>query len=254
MSRRFKSKVILVTGGTSGLGQDAALAFAREGAQVVISGRQPGPGAETVAMIEEQGGEARFVQADVSTPAGAEAMVKACIDTWGRLDCAFNNAGIDGVAMVPTADYDTAVWDQVIGINLTGVFLSMKYEIPALLEQGGGAIVNNSAVAGFKASKVVGSAYIASKHGVNGLTKNAALEYADQGIRINAVCPAMIRTPMSDRTLLRDTALEQRAISLHPIGRIGMPAEVTALVLWLCSDEASFITGTTIPVDGGFLC
>lgn len=254
MNGRFNSKVALVTGGTSGLGQDAAMAFAREGAKVMISGRRPEPGAETVAMIEDKGGEARFVQADVSRPADAEAMVQACIDTWGRLDYAFNNAGIDGVAMVPTADYDIAVWNQVIGINLTGVFLSMKYEIPALLVQGGGAIVNNSAVAGFKASKVVGSAYIASKHGVNGLTKNAALEYADKGIRINAVCPAMIRTPMSDRTLLKDKALEQRAVSLHPIGRIGTPAEVTALVLWLCSDEASFVTGTTIPVDGGFLC
>jgi len=254
MSGRFDSKVVLVTGGTSGLGRDAAMAFAREGAKVMISARRPEPGAETVAMIRDRGGEARFVQADVSKPADAEAMVRACMEAWGRLDCAFNNAGIDGVPMVPTADYDTAVWNQVIGINLTGVFLSMKYEIPALLARGGGAIVNNSAVAGFKASKVVGSAYIASKHGVNGLTKNAALEYADKGIRINAVCPAMIRTPMSDRTLLRDQALEQRAISLHPIGRIGMPAEVTALVLWLCSDEASFITGTTIPVDGGFLC
>ena len=254
MSGRFGSKVVLVTGGTSGLGRDAALAFAREGANVMISGRRPEPGAETVTMIRDQGGDASFVQADVSNPADAEAMVRACIETWGRLDIAFNNAGIDGAAMVPTADYDPAVWDQVIGINLTGVFLSMKYEIPALLESGGGAIVNNSAVAGFKASKVVGSAYIASKHGVNGLTKNAALEYADKGIRINAVCPAMIRTPMSDRTLLKDKALEQRAVSLHPIGRIGMPAEVTALVLWLCSDEASFVTGTTIPVDGGFLC
>lgn len=254
MTGRFNSNVVLITGGTSGLGQDAAVAFAREGAKVVISGRQTGPGDETVAMIKEQGGEARFVQADVSKPADAEAMVQACIDTWGRLDYAFNNAGIDGVPMVPTADYDINIWDQVIGINLTGVFLSMKYEIPVLLETGGGAIVNNSAVAGFKASKVVGSAYIASKHGVNGLTKNAALEYADQGIRINAVCPAMIRTPMSAQGLLRDQALEQRAISLHPIGRIGLPAEVTALVLWLCSDEASFVTGTTIPVDGGFLC
>lgn len=254
MSRRFDSKVALVTGGSSGLGQDAAMAFAKEGAKVMISGRRPEPGAETVAMIRDQGGEARFVQADVSRPADAEAMVRACIETWGRLDYAFNNAGIDGVAMVPTADYDTEVWDKVIGINLTGVFLSMKYEIPALLATGGGAIVNNSAVAGFKASKVVGSAYIASKHGVNGLTKNAALEYADKGIRINAVCPAMIRTPMSNRTLLRDKALEQRAVSLHPIGRIGTPAEVTALVLWLCSDEASFVIGTTIPVDGGFLC
>jgi len=254
MSSRFKDKIVLVTGGTSGLGQDAAVTFAQEGAKVVISGRRSEPGAETVDMIRERGGEAHFVQADVSVPAEAEAMVKACLDTYGGLDCAYNNAGIDGVPMVPTADYETAIWDQVIGTNLTGVFLSMKYEIPAILQRGGGAIVNNSAVAGFKASKVVGSAYIASKHGVNGLTRNAALEYADQGIRINAVCPAMIRTPMSDQGLLRDKALEARAISLHPIGRVGMPEEVTALVLWLCSGEASFVTGTAIPVDGGFLC
>jgi NAD(P)-dependent dehydrogenase (short-subunit alcohol dehydrogenase family) len=254
MTKRFEGKVALVTGGTSGLGQDAALAFAREGAKVVVCGRKPEPGAATVALIRDQGGEGHFVQADVSSPDSAEAMVRACLDTYGRLDCAYNNAGIDGVPNVPTGEYDVGVWNQVIGTNLTGVFLSMKYELQAMVKQGRGAIVNNSAVAAFKASKVVGSAYIASKHGVNGLTRTAALEYADKGIRINAVCPAMIRTPMSDRSLLKNEALLQRALSMHPVGRIGTPAEVTALVLFLCSDEASFMTGTAIPVDGGFLC
>ena len=254
MNKRFESRVALVTGGTSGLGRDAALAFAREGARVVISGRRREPGAETVALIKEQGGEAKYVQADVAQPGDAEAMVRTCVETYGGLDYAFNNAGIEGGAMIHIADCDPAVWDRVIGTNLTGVFLSMKYEIQAMLQRGGGAIVNNSAVAGYKSSKVVGAAYVASKHGVNGLTKTGALEYADQGIRVNAVCPAMIRTPMSEQTLLKDPALEQRAIGLHPIGRIGRPEEVSALVLWLCSDEASFVTGTAIPVDGGFLC
>lgn len=254
MTERFKDKVVLVTGGSSGLGQDAALAFAREGAKVVISGRRIDPGEATVARIRDAGGEAHFVQADVSVPAQAEAMVRNCTDTYGGLDCAYNNAGIDGVPMVHTADYDPEVWNQVIGTNLTGAFLSMKYEIQAMLDRGAGVIVNNSAVAGFKASKAVGSAYIASKHGLNGLTRNAALEYADKGIRINAVCPGMIRTPMAEQGLLQDEALLKRALSLHPIGRIGTPAEVTALVLFLCSDDASFMTGTAIPVDGGFLC
>jgi NAD(P)-dependent dehydrogenase (short-subunit alcohol dehydrogenase family) len=204
-------------------------------------------------MIKKAGGEAHFVQADVSRPAEAEAMVRACIETYGGLDYAFNNAGIEGGAMMHIADVEPSAWDRVIGTNLTGVFLSMKYEIRAMLKRGG-AIVNNSAVAGYKSSKVVGAAYVASKHGVNGLTKTGALEYADKNIRVNAVCPAMIRTPMSEQTLLKDKALEQRAISLHPIGRIGRPEEVTALVLWLCSDEASFVTGAAIPVDGGFLC
>ena len=252
MNKRFASRVALVTGGTSG--QDAAMAFAREGARVVISGRRREPGERTIAMIREAGGEAHFVQADVSGPAGAEAMVRACVDTYGGLDYAFNNAGIEGGAMIHIADYEPSAWDRVIGTNLTGVFLSMKYEIQAMLERGGGAIVNNSAVAGYKSSKVVGAAYVASKHGVNGLTRTGALEYADRGIRVNAVCPAMIRTPMSEQTLLQDEALEQRAIALHPIGRIGRPEEVTSLVLWLCSDEASFVTGAAIPVDGGFLC
>lgn len=250
---RFETKVVLVTGGTSGLGRDAVLAFAREGARVTFTGRRRGPGEETLALVRDAGGIAQFVQADVSNPADTEAMVRACVDAFGGLDFAYNNAGTDGVPMVPTADYDKAVWDQVIGTNLTGVFLSMKYEIPAMLNRGGGVIVNMSAVAGFRGSRRVGAAYIASKHGVHGLTKTAALEYADQGIRVHAVCPAMIRTPMSAAGLLRDAAAEQRALGMHPVGRIGEPRDVSALVLWLCSAEATFMTGTMIPVDGGFL-
>lgn len=252
MSKRFESKTVLITGSTSGLGQNAALAFAREGAKVVVAGRRIKEGAETVAMIREAGGEASFVSADVSKPSDIETMVKTCVETYGGLDCAFNNAGTDGTLFVPTADYDKATWDRVIAVNLTGVFLSMKYEIPEMLKRGGGVIVNMAAVAGLKSGRV-GTAYNASKHGVIGITTTAALEYAAQGIRVNAVCPAIIRTPMSDGVFLQDEATAQRAKSLHAMGRVGEPEEVSSLVLWLCSGEASFVTGTAIPVDGGFL-
>jgi NAD(P)-dependent dehydrogenase (short-subunit alcohol dehydrogenase family) len=253
MSRRFESKVVLVTGGTSGLGYDGALAFAREGAKVVIVGRRAKEGEEAASAIKETGGEVLFVQADVSKEDDVARLVRACVDTYGGLDCAYNNAGIDGTLMTSIVDYEKAVWDQVIAVNLTGMFLCMKYQIPQMMKRGGGSIVNMSAVAGFKAGKRVGSAYITSKHGVIGLTKTGAIEYADQGIRVNAVCPAMIETPMSYRTFLKDEASAQRAISLHPIGRIGKAEEVSALVLWLCSAEAGFVTGAAIPVDGGFL-
>jgi NAD(P)-dependent dehydrogenase (short-subunit alcohol dehydrogenase family) len=253
MARRFESKVALVTGGTSGLGYDGALAFAREGAKVVISGRRAKEGEEAAAAIRQAGGEALFVRADVSREEDVAAMVKACVDAYGGLDCAYNNAGIDGALMTSIVDYKKEVWDQVLAVNLTGMYLCMKYEIPEMLKRGGGSIVNMSAVAGYKAGKRVGSAYIVSKHGVIGLTKTGAIEYADRGIRVNAVCPAMIETPMSYRTFLKDEASAQRAISLHPVGRIGKAAEVSALVLWLCSEEAGFVTGTAIPVDGGFL-
>ncbi|MCC6202123.1 MAG: glucose 1-dehydrogenase [Gammaproteobacteria bacterium] len=252
-AQRFEGKVVLVTGGTSGLGRDAVLAFAHEGARVVFTGRRREPGEATLAEVRAAGGDAQFIVADVSHEDDTAMMVRACGEAYGGLDCAFNNAGTDGVPLVPTADYEKAVWDEVIGINLTGVFLSMKHEIPALLARGGGVIVNMSAVAGFRGSKRVGAAYIASKHGVHGLTKTAALEYADRGIRVHAVCPAMIRTPMSAAGLLKDAAAEHRALAMHPLGRIGEPRDVTALVLWLCSDQATFMTGTTIPVDGGFL-
>jgi NAD(P)-dependent dehydrogenase (short-subunit alcohol dehydrogenase family) len=253
MGRRFESKVVIVTGGTSGLGYDGALAFASEGAKVVISGRRVKEGEEAAAAIRQAGGEALFVRADVSKEEDVAAMVKACVDAYGGLDCAYNNAGMDGSLMTSIADYKKESWDQVLAVNLTGMFLCMKYEIPEMLKRGGGSIVNMSAVAGYKAGKRVGSAYIVSKHGVIGLTKTGAIEYADRGIRVNAVCPAMIETPMSYRTFLKDEASAQRAISLHPVGRVGKAAEVSALVLWLCSEEAGFVTGTAIPVDGGFL-
>ncbi len=253
MGRRFESKVVLVTGGTSGLGSDAALAFAKEGAKVALCGRRSEAGQEVVSMIKKTGGEALFIQADVSKASEVEDMVKVCVKTYGRLDCAYNNAGIDGTLMVSVENYQKEIWDQVIATNLTGTFLSMKYEIPEMLKCGGGAIVNMSAVAGLRAGRIIGAAYNASKHGIIGLTQAGAVEYADQGIRVNAVCPALIETPMSYRTLLKDETALRRAISLHPIGRIGKPEEVSSLVLWLCSDEASFVTGTAIPVDGGFL-
>jgi len=253
MSKRFESKVVLVTGGTSGLGADAAVAFAKEGARVILSGRREDAGAEVASAIKKEGGEARFVKADVSRASDVESLVRSCVEIYGGLDCAFNNAGIDGTLMVPMADYRKEVWDQVIAVNLTGTFLCMKYEIPEMLKRGSGSIVNMSAVAGLRAGKRVGAAYNASKAGIIGLTNAGAIEYADRQIRVNAVCPALIRTPMSDRTFLKDEAMVQRAVSMHPIGRVGQPEEVSALVLWLCSEEASFVTGTSIPVDGGFL-
>ena len=253
MTKRFESKVVLVTGGTSGLGADAAMAFAREGARVVVAGRRTEAGEEIVSAIINAGGAARFVRADVSQASDVEDMVQAAVEAYGGLDCAYNNAGIDGTLMVPMTDYRKEVWDQVIAVNLTGTFLCMKYEIKEMLKRGGGAIVNMSAVAGLKAGRRVGAAYNASKSGIIGLTMAGAVEFADRGIRVNAVCPALIRTPMSDKTFLKDEAMVQRAISMHPIGRIGRPEEVSSLVLWLCSDEAAFMTGTSIPVDGGFL-
>jgi len=252
-SRRFESRSVLVTGGTSGLGREVALAFAREGARVTVTGRRRPAGEETVNALRAAGGEAQFVQADVADEGDAAAMVRACVQAYGGLDFACNNAGVDGAGMIPTAEYEKQVWDRVIATNLTGVFLSMKYELPAMLSRGGGVIVNMSAVAGFRGSRKVGVAYVASKHGLHGLTKTTALEYAHQGIRVHAVCPAVIRTPMSEATLLKDPVGRQRVLGMHPVGRIGEPQDVSALVLWLCSDQATFMTGTAIPVDGGFL-
>jgi len=253
MNGRFASKVVLVTGGTSGLGRDAALAFAREGAKVVLTGRRVEAGEEVSSGIRKEGGEAIFIRADVSQAPDVQASVQACVNTYGGLDCALNNAGIDGTLMVPMVDYKKEIWDQVILTNLTGTFLSMKYEIPEMLKRGGGSIVNMSAMAGLRSGRRTGAAYNATKHGIIGLTTTGAVEYAAQGIRVNAVCPALIQTPMSEATFLKDEAMVQKAIQMYPLGRIGRPEEVTSLVLWLCSSEAAFITGAAIPVDGGAL-
>jgi len=253
MNRRFESKVVLVTGGTSGLGRDAAIGFAREGAKVVLTGRRCEAGEEVVARIRKEAGEAFFVRADVSRACDVKASVCACVNTYGGLDCAFNNAGIDGTLMVPLADYEEDTWDHVIATNLTGTFLSMKHEIPEMLKRGGGSIVNMSAMAGLRSGRRTGAAYNASKHGIVGLTTTGAVEYASRGIRVNAVCPALVRTPMSDATFLKDDAMVEKALQMYPMGRVGQPEEVTSLVLWLCSSDAAFVTGTAIPIDGGAL-
>jgi NAD(P)-dependent dehydrogenase (short-subunit alcohol dehydrogenase family) len=253
MPRLLEGKIALVTGGTSGIGRVSALAFAKEGAKVVVSGRNLERLRETVHLIEEIGGEAIFVRCDVSERAEIEAMVNKCIKTYGRMDCALNNAGIDGSLFTRIVDYSEETWDQVIRVNLKGIWLCMKYEVSEMIKHGGGSIVNMSSTAGLVGSQVGNSAYVASKHGIVGLTKAVALEYAGQGIRVNAVCPAIIRTPMSERLLGGDPERERQIAALQPIGRIGTPEEVAAAVVWLCSDAASYITGHALPIDGGLV-
>ena len=253
MPGTLDGKVALVTGGASGIGRAAALAMARQGAILAIADMNEDGGQQTVHMITETGGDATFLRVDVTSAAQVEAMISSTVDAYGRLDCAFNNAGIEGTTMVSTVDYQEADWNRVLSINLTGVWLCMKYEIAQMLKQGGGAIVNTASVAGLVGSRGAGSAYAASKHGVVGLTKTAALEYARQGVRVNCVCPGVIRTPMMDRMLTRTPALEQQYIASEPIGRLGLPEEVAEAVVWLCSEAASFVTGHTMTVDGGMV-
>jgi NAD(P)-dependent dehydrogenase (short-subunit alcohol dehydrogenase family) len=251
MAGRVDGKVALVTGAGSGIGRATAQIFSREGAKVVVADIVIEGGEETVRLLKAAGGEATFVRVDVSQPVDVEAMVKKAVDTYGRLDCAFNNAGIEGVIQ-PTADYGEAHWDRVLAINLKGVWLCMKYEIQQMLKQGSGAMVNTASVAG-----LVGlpgfSAYVAAKHGVNGLTKTAALEYAKSGIRVNAVCPGAIRTPMFERGVRDNPGVEEQVVAMEPIGRMAAPAEVGEAVVWLCSDAASFVTGLPMAVDGGWV-
>ncbi len=246
----FEGKVALITGGSSGIGRAAALAFAAEGARVAVAARRAAESEETVALIQKQGGEAIFVQTDIAQHIQVERMVKTTVDHFGRLDFAFNNAGVLGSSFIPTADYDLATWDRVIAINLSGVFFSMKYEIPAILASGGGSIVNMSSVAG-QIGGPVGVAYYASKHGVVGLTKAAANEYSAKGVRVNAVCPAVITTDMASEAFPKE--LEEMLIAAHPIGRFGKPEEVADAVTFLCSNKASFITGHALAIDGGML-
>ena len=246
----FDGQVVIVTGGGSGIGQAACHLYAREGARVVVSDVDEKGGMETVEAIQGMNGDAIFVRADVSKPEDCEAMVASALEQFGRLDIAFNNAGIGGESAV-TADYSLEGWQKVIDINLSGVFYCMKYEIPAMLTAGGGAIVNMASILGMVAFEN-SSAYVAAKHGVVGLTKNAAVEYAKQGLRINAVGPAFIRTPLIAGIEENEQARDL-LVSLHPLGRLGEAEEVAEAVIWLSSQKASFITGAYYPIDGGYL-
>ena len=251
MAELTKGKVALVTGAGSGIGRAAAQIFAREGAKVAAADVNQASAEETVGLIRAAGGEAFGLQADVSKAAEVEAMVAAVVETYGRLDCAFNNAGIEG-ALASTADYTEADWAPVIAVNLAGVWLCMKYEIPRMLETGGGAIVNTSSAAGLLGAPRM-SAYVASKHGVVGLTKTAALEYAKSGVRVNAVCPGVIDTSMVGRLKERRPRMFEKIVRGEPIGRIGQPEEIAETAVWLCSDAASFVTGHAMSVDGGIV-
>ena len=251
MSAELRGKVAIVTGGTSGIGRETAVLFAKAGAKVVVAGRREAEGKETVELIRAAGGEGLFVKTDVAKAADVQALVQKTVKKFGRLDVGINNAGIEGNWM-PIAEQSEEDWDRVIGINLKGVWLSLKYEVQQMLKQGGGGtIVNMSSVAGLMGSSGA-AAYCASKHGVIGLTRTAALENAKSGIRVNAVCPAVIETPMAER-LFGDPGVEKWILGMHPIGRFGTSAEIAEAVLWLCSGRSSFMTGHYIVLDGGFL-
>jgi NAD(P)-dependent dehydrogenase (short-subunit alcohol dehydrogenase family) len=249
MTGRLQDKVALVTGGGSGIGKACALAFAREGAKVVVSDIVAEGGNQTVQMIQKAGGEAIFVKADVSVPVEVETLVSRAIETYGQLDCAHNNAGIGGSSY--TTEWDEEDWDRVIDVNLKGVWLCMKYELFYMVKRGCGAIVNTSSIAGMVAS-ARSAAYTASKHGVVGLTRSAAAAYAKTGIRINAVCPGPVDTPLLE-DFHRNPQKQAQYLEIIPFGRLGKPEEVAEAVVWLCSDAASYVTGHTMAVDGGFL-
>ena len=250
MQTTFEGKAVLVTGGGAGIGRATAIAFAQAGARVVVADIAGAPGLETVALIAAAGGQAHFVQADVVRADDVREMVARTVAVFGRLDCAFNNAGIEQ-ENARLDECDEATFDRIMAVNVKGIWQSMKHELPRMLAQGGGAIVNTASVAG-----LIGAArmpvYTASKHAVLGLTKSAAVAYACDGIRVNAVCPGIIRTAMTERAAalrsLPAGAMEQ----LHPMGRLGEATEVAAVVLWLCSDAAAFVTGHAHTVDGGF--
>jgi len=252
MTRVLENKVALITGGTSGIGRETAVLFAKEGAKVVFTGRREAEGQQTLELVRQAGGDdGLFLKSDVSKAADVQSAVQKTVEKYGRLDVAFNNAGVEGV-WIPLAEQTEKDWDYVHGINLKGVWLCLKYEIQQMLKQGGGgAIVNMSSVAGFIGMPGAG-VYIASKHGVLGLTKTAAAECAGQGIRVNAVCPAVIQTDMADRAF-GEPELNKRVLALHPLGRFGTAREVSEAVLWLCSDKSSFTTGQSLCTDGGLL-
>jgi NAD(P)-dependent dehydrogenase (short-subunit alcohol dehydrogenase family) len=252
MAGRLQGKVALVTGGSAGIGRATALAMAREGAQVVIANRGVAGGEETVRLITMAGGEATFLQTDVSRTTQVEALIARTVETYGRLDCAFNNAGYEGLRQ-PTAEVPEEDWEQSIRTNLTGTWLCMKYAIRQMLTQGSGVIVNMSSVVGMTGRPGISPALVACHHGIIGLTRQAALEYIKHGIRINAVCPTVTRTPRLDRVHGSSPDVLARMAANNPSGRIGEPEDTAEAVVWLCSESATFVVGHTLVVDGGVL-
>jgi len=248
----FAGKVALVTGGSSGLGEAAALKFAAEGAKVVIAARRAEQSAQVVQRIAAAGGEAYFVQADVSRAADIEHMVKAAVQKFGRLDCAVNNAGIVGPRYTPVADVTESQWDEVMGVNLKGVWLCMKYEIPAMLANGSGAIVNVASIYGMKPSDIGTSPYATAKHGVVGLTTSAAADYGQLNLRINAVAPGFTRSEMVDPSQPNAAERYKKLTGRHSgMNRLGKAEETANAIVWLCSENASYVNGAVLAVDGG---
>lgn len=249
---RLKGKIALVTGGSSGIGRAAALLFAREGANVVVADIDERGGEETVSRIGDEKGEARFIRTDISKSVDVDALIKSIVGLHGRLDCAFNNAGILG-DIVSVVDHTEDMWHRTFETNLKGTWLCMKHEIPQMLAQGKGAIVNTTSTAGVQIGSPFRSAYAASKAGIVSLTKGAALEYAEQGLRVNALCPSHTRTPLLEKFFKLRPELEASFIANTPMGRIATPEEVAEGALWLCSDASSFVTGQVLVVDGGYV-
>lgn len=253
MTGTLEGKVALVTGASSGIGRATALAFARAGAAVALGNRSAEGGEETVRRIEAIGGRALFVSTDVTVAADCERLVARTVETFGRLDCACNNSGVvlgRGSRSHELAEDD---WRRMLDVNLTGVFLCLKYEVAQMLRQGGGSIVNMSSLAGLVASPTAGAGYVASKHGLVGLSRSFAVEYAAEGIRVNALCPGFVRTELAANLFARYPEAESLVVSRHPIGRLGTPEEIGDAVVWLCSDASSFVTGHALSIDGGYV-
>lgn len=249
MDKLLKGKVAIITGAGSGIGEASALLLAENGAAITVADIDEKAGRSVADRIKAGGGDAIFIKADTAKAEDSEKTVQETLNKFGRLDIAVNNAGIGG-ASAPVGEYPIDSWDQVIAINLSGVFYGMRYQIPAMLKDGGGKIVNMASILG-QVGIANSSAYVAAKHGVVGLTKNAALEYSAQGIRVNAIGPGFIKTPLLEKNL--DEEMMQMITQLHPIGRMGEAKEVAELVLWLASDRSSFVTGAYYPIDGAYL-
>ncbi len=254
MTEQLIGKIALVTGGSSGIGRAAAQLFSREGAKVVIADINVEGGEETVRNISDAGGEAHFVRTDISKSTEVEALIKKVVEIYSRLDCAFNNAGITGGDFSSVVDHSEETWDRVFATNLKGTWLCMKYEIPQMLEQGNGVIVNTSSTSGLMVGGKNRSAYSATKAGIVSLSKVAALEYAEYGQRVNVICPSVTRTPLLEEFFELNPEIEADFIAQTPRGRIATPEEVAEGALWLCSDASSHVIGNALAVDGGFLC